>query len=203
MYKCFIRANIGDIHYLHNDMDMRLNETDVHCQALEHLGLVASVIQSTGLIGRIDARIPVSKAKGAKLTVGQRITAMILNGLGFTNDRLYMFPSFLEDKPVSRLFGEDVEATDFNDDSLGRALDYIYEYGATHLFSELAFDIGQQEGLLGASAHFDTTSLSLYGEYEPEVIIDDTKPQSNHFPTLTLLVFLSFLTSFYLIVVMS
>lgn len=147
---------------------MRLNETDLHCQALEHLGLVASVIQSTGLMDKIDSRIPVSKAKGAKLTIGQRIAAMILNGLGFTNDRLYMFPAFLEDKPVARLLGEGITPEDFNDDCLGRALDSVYAYGPTALFSELAFDIGSQLGLLGHSAHFDTTSLSLYGDYEAD-----------------------------------
>jgi transposase len=154
---------------------MRLKETDVHCQALEHLGLVASVIRSTGLIEKIDARIPVSTSKGAKLSIGQRIAAMILNGLGFTNDRLYMFPSFLEGKPVARLLGEGLMAEDFNDDSLGRALDLVYEYSPTALFSELAFEIGIQEGLIGASAHFDTTSLSLYGEYEQETVIEESE----------------------------
>lgn len=147
---------------------MRLNETDVHCQALEHLGLVASVIKTTGLIEKIDARIPVNPAKGAKLTVGQRVAAMILNGLGFTNDRLYMFPAFLEDKPICRLLGEGITAEDFNDDSMGRALDSVYGYGATPLFSELAFEIGIQERLLGKSAHFDTTSMSLFGDYDNE-----------------------------------
>ena len=46
--------------------------------------------------------------------------AMILNGLGFIDDRLYMFPKFLENKPVARLFGADLHAADFNDDALGR-----------------------------------------------------------------------------------
>ena len=48
---------------------------------LNHLGLVASVIKDVGLIAEIDKRIPVSKEKGAKLTIGQRVAAMILNGL--------------------------------------------------------------------------------------------------------------------------
>jgi len=33
--------------------------------------------------------------------MGQRVTGMILNGLGFINDRLYMFPEFLKNKPIS------------------------------------------------------------------------------------------------------
>jgi transposase len=144
---------------------MMLKEENVSSQVLDHLGLVASVIKDIQLIEKIDAHIPLSKAKGAKLTIGQRVAAMILNGLGFMDDRLYMFPNFLQNKPVNRLFDDTVRAADFNDDSLGRGLDEIFDFGVTRLFSELAFDIGVAQGLLGRGAHFDTTSLSLYGEY--------------------------------------
>ena len=152
---------------------MILKDENASSQALDHLGLVASIIKDIGLIHKIDERIPVSKKKGAKLTIGQRVAAMILNGLGFMDDRLYMFPDFLENKPVNRLFDDSVCAADFNDDSLGRGLDAVFEFGVTPLFSELAFDIGVEQNLLGRSAHFDTTSLSLYGEYG-----DDEKGES-------------------------
>lgn len=145
---------------------MILKEENVSSQVLDHLGLVASVIKDIGLIEKIDRRIPVSKEKGARLTIGQRIAAMILNGLGFMDDRLYMFPKFMENKPVSRLFDDSISAADFNDDSLGRGLDAVFDFGVTPLFSELAFDIAVNQNLLGRSAHFDTTSLSVYGEYQ-------------------------------------
>ena len=72
----------------------------------------------------------------------------------------------MENKPVNRLFGDTISASDFNDDSLGRGLDAVFDFGVTSLFSELAFDIGVNQKLLGRSAHFDTTSLSVYGEYQ-------------------------------------
>jgi transposase len=143
-----------------------LREQDARGQVLDHLGLVSSVISRLKLIEKIDARIKVSKEKGAKITMGQRLAAMILNGLGFTDDRLYMFPQFLENKPVERLLGKGILASDFNDDALGRLLDAVSDYGVTPLFSEIALDIGVVEGLLGPSAHFDTTSINVYGEYE-------------------------------------
>ena len=147
---------------------MILKAEDVRGQVLDHLGLVASVINRLKLIEKIDARIPISKEKGAKVSMGQRVAAMILNGLGFTDDRLYLFPDFLKNKPVERLLGKDLIAEDFNDDALGRCLDAISDYGMTPLFTEMAFEIGLAEGLLGKSAHFDTTSISVYGEYETE-----------------------------------
>lgn len=132
---------------------------------LNHLGLVAGTIDKLGLLKKIDERLPISKEKGAKVTMGQRVSAMILNGLGFMDDRLYMFPEFLENKPIDRLFGDDLQASDFNDDALGRCLDEIHTYGTTNLFSELAFLIGAEQNLLNHRAHFDTSSLSVHGDY--------------------------------------
>ncbi len=145
-----------------------LREEQVSSKVLDHLGLVASTIEKLGLIDKIDQRIPIAKAKGAKVTIGQRVAAMILNGLGFIDDRLYMFPQFLKNKPVDRLFDSDICAENFNDDALGRGLDAIYEYGVTQLFSDLAFEIGDAHQLLGRNAHFDTSSLSVHGCYEDQ-----------------------------------
>lgn len=146
-------------------MDFFLKEEQISGKVLDHLGLVAATIEKLGLIEKIDARLPVSEKKGAKTTLGQRVSAMILNGLGFMDDRLYMFPEFLKNKPVDRLFGQEVCAEHFNDDALGRALDKIHEYGETKLFSELAFQIGVEQKLLGKSCHIDSSSLSVEGEY--------------------------------------
>ena len=143
-----------------------LTSDQVSGQVLDHLGLVASTIDRLGLVESIDKRLPVSKNKGSKVGMGSRVAAMILNGLGFIDDRLYLFPDFLENKPVDRLLGEGLCAADFNDDVLGRCLDSIHAYGTTKLFSELSFEIGAQLGLLGRSAHIDTTTLSLFGSYE-------------------------------------
>jgi transposase len=133
---------------------------------LGHLGLVAAKIDSMDLIGLIDRRLPVSELHGAKVTHGERVAAMILNGLGFIDSRLYLFPEFLSDKPLDRLFTRKVQAEWFNDDATGRCLDEIAAYGPTKLFTELSIIIGQARGLLGKSTHIDTTTLSLFGDYE-------------------------------------
>lgn len=131
-----------------------------------HLGLVADKIDSLNLIGLIDRRLPISTPHGAKVSYGERVAAMILNGLGFIDSRLYLFPEFLSDKPLDILFNRPVQAQWFNDDASGRCLDAIAAYGATKLFTELSLTIGQVRGLLGKSTHIDTTTLSLYGDYE-------------------------------------
>ena len=75
---------------------------EVQCSSahIGHLGLVADKIDSLGLTALIDERIPVSEAHGARVSHGERAAAMIFNGLGFIDSRLYLFTDFLEDKPL-------------------------------------------------------------------------------------------------------
>jgi transposase len=142
-------------------------EEDFSSAHIGHLGLVADKIEELNLIELIDRRLPINKAYGAKVSHGERVAAMIMNGLGFIDSRLYLFPEFLSDKPLDRLFNRPVQAEWFNDDASGRCLDEISAYGTTKLFTELSITIGQARGLLGKSTHIDTTTLSLYGDYEP------------------------------------
>lgn len=141
-----------------------LTPENTSAKVLDHHGLVMAIIQDLGIIEKIDELLP--SADHAKTTHGQRLAAMILNGLGFIDTRLYMFSHFFDNKPVERLLGEELNAEHFNDDALGRTLDAIYEYGVSKLFGTLALSIGKQEKLLGRSVHGDTTSLKVYGNYE-------------------------------------
>lgn len=59
-----------------------------------------------------------------------------------------------------------MQAEDFNDHTLGKALDEISAYGSSRLYGEIAFEIAQEQGLLGQSAHHDSTSFLLHGQYE-------------------------------------
>lgn len=146
---------------------------------LGHLGLVADKIDSLKIIDLIDNRLPVSEVYGAKVSHGERVAAMIMNGLGFIDNRLYLFPKFLSDKPLDRLFNRHVEAKWFNDDASGRCLDEIAAYGTTKLFTELSLTIGQARGLLGKSTHIDTTTLSLFGDFEQPTLLNEAIENDN------------------------
>jgi transposase len=147
----------------------------IKTQHLGHLGILSGTIKELGIVEKIDALLPISKNKGSKVTMGQRVAAMLLNGLGFLNDRLYMHPHFFENKPVANLLGEGIKAEHLNDDALGDCLDAIYEHGCTELFSDIAFKIACEKKLLGKFSRIDTTSLSVYGDYEVE---EETKAET-------------------------
>jgi len=143
----------------------KLNNDQVSSQSIDHLGLVAATIHKLDLIQRIDKILPISKDKGAKLTMGQRVAGMIINGLGFVDTRLYMFPEFLANVAVDILIDDEVKSDYFTADALGRCLDEIHLYGVEKLFAELAYPIALEHGFLGDQLHIDSSSLTLHGDY--------------------------------------
>ena len=48
------------------------------------------------------------------MSTGKALEAMILNGLGFVNKRLYLIPHFFRDKPAELLLGAEFEADHFS-----------------------------------------------------------------------------------------
>lgn len=138
--------------------------TKLSTEVIDHHGLVAAVSQDLGIAEKINHRIG-SKDPRRKIQPGLAAVAMIINGLGFTNRRLYLTPQFFQSKAVESFFDETVCAKDFNDHALGKALDEIASYGSSKLFGEVAFEIAMEQGLLGPKAHLDSTSFTLHGEY--------------------------------------
>ena len=47
---------------------------------------------------------------------------LIINGLGFTGQTLYLFPEFFEDKLIDRLIEKGIQPEHLNDKVLGRIL---------------------------------------------------------------------------------
>ena len=132
--------------------------------SLDHLGIVSAVAKELGLIEKLDRRLPRYDVRRI-VSNGNAILAMILNGLGFSNRRLYLVPQFLQNKPIDRLLEANLRPEHFDDHVLGRTLDEISEYGASKLFVEIAFEIALEQKLLGKEAHIDTTSFSFEGAY--------------------------------------
>jgi transposase len=98
-----------------------------------HLGLIAGAYDSLGICAVIDTLLP--KDGAHHLSHGDVLKAMSLNGLGFVQRCLYLFPDFFTDIAVSRLFGANITPDHFNDDVLGRTLDAIASFGPTELYN--------------------------------------------------------------------
>jgi transposase len=138
----------------------------IRVERLDHLGLIASVINDLGLVSLIDARLKPDDQEA--ITPGEAVKGMMLNGLGFANRPLSLSPQFFANKPLDLLFRPGVKAEMFNRFKLGRTLDEVNTYGSDLLFSEMALVVGRQEAIDQRFNHLDTTSFSLTGDYVPE-----------------------------------
>jgi transposase len=158
-------------------------------QVLDHLGLVAGMFDELG-IGEILDQATHQNPEMRDLTVGEAVKAMVLNGLGFINQTLYLVPRFFQNKPTSRLIAPRVIPAQRNDDALGRALDTLYDYGVTALYSLIAATAAKRLGLAPTFVHLDSTSFHVDGRYnseeEPEAeVIHSTRGYSrDHRPDL-------------------
>jgi transposase len=138
----------------------------VTVERLDHLGIIAGVIQDLGIIEMIDTRIMPDDQED--ITTGEAVAGMILNGLGFSDRPMSLTPQFFANKPIALLFRDGVAAEHFNRFKLGRSLDKVFTYGCDTLFSEVALAVCQQEGIALTFNCLDTTSFALTGAYVPE-----------------------------------
>jgi|GEM_PF-1426382 len=84
---------------------------------LSHLGLIAGVFQELEVDKLIDEKLP--KKRDHKISHSIRIPAMVINGLGFLGQRLYLFPNFFKNISTGWLFGEDVTKEYLNQCAIG------------------------------------------------------------------------------------
>ena len=101
-------------------------------ERLDHLGVVVVVCEEIELVAYLDR---LAGETEQHVRIGTATVAMILNGLGFSNRRLYLVPQFFANKPIGHLLGPSIQAADLTHDCLGRALDWLYAHDPTQLFA--------------------------------------------------------------------
>jgi hypothetical protein len=144
---------------------------------------VLIAIDTLKLVQRIDARVLISKTHGAIVAHGQSIKAMIINGLGSTQNPIYLSPTFFEGKGVCALMGEGIEAQHLNDDVHGRTLDAIYKYGTKALLADMANEVSQEfiPATGRQNVHLDIPSIKVCADYDVEHLYhDDTNRPPCH-----------------------
>lgn len=139
---------------------------EIEVKNLDHLGIVAGIIDEIGLVEQVNELLGTHKQE--VITPGQVLKAMILNGLGFVSAPLYLFSQFFEGKAIEHLLGKGIEAKQLNDDRLGRALDDYYRYGVTKLFTTVALSAAKKFGVETQRVHLDSSSLAVEGQYLAE-----------------------------------
>jgi transposase len=145
--------------YLDSDFNMF-----VTTHSLDHHGIVSGTYDELEIGKVIDEVLP--KLGQHKLAHSIVVKAMILNCLGFTDSRLYMYSQYFETLPIERLLGPGISASDLNDDVLGRTLDEIYGADSTQLFMKLALKMMENVHITTQLLQSDTTNFSVHGDYK-------------------------------------
>ncbi len=150
-------------------------EVEIDVQDIDHLGIIAGIIDEIGIVEIIDEEIGTDVRE--KVSAGKVVKAMMINCMGFLTAPLYLFSQFFVGKATEHLIGEGAKAEYLNDSRLGRVLDQIYEYGVTFLFIKIACVMAKRFKIKTKSAHIDGTSISVEGKYLQRAI--ETLEQSS------------------------
>lgn len=126
--------------------------------------VAAAMAERIGLVEFLNARVPWDP-KQCKLSPGLRILALIIGCL-VDPMALYRLEEFYAELDCAVLFGAERQPQDFNDDAIGRALLKLFESPVGQTFADLSQQAVERLGLpASATAHADTTTITLYGQY--------------------------------------
>jgi transposase len=159
---------------------VKLKPQEIEIENIDHLGIVAGIIDLIGIVEIINELIGVEKDE--KVNAGQVVKAMIINGLGFVSKPLYMFPKYFETIACEHLIGAGVKPEYLNDDKLGRVMDKLFIKGLDTIFFIIALKAAQKFGVSLSTSHLDSSSMHVHGQYNtslPFVIFESQKVGDN------------------------
>jgi transposase len=117
-------------------MDEQTKIPPIETYDIDHLGIVAGIIDEIGLVEQIDRLLGTHNQE--HLSSAPLIKALILNALGFVSAPLYLFQEFFEGKATEHLIAPGVKPEHLNDDKLGGVLDKLFAADLTKVFVSCA-----------------------------------------------------------------
>jgi transposase len=125
------------------------------------LPIVSAYARTLGMVEEVD-RLCGSK-RG--ISDGQIVLALVLDALSGRSP-LFRLPQAFAKLDTELLLGEAISAEKLNDDAVGRALDRIFEVGTGKVLSAVALRAVKLFDLDTTHVHHDTTSRTVYGDYD-------------------------------------
>lgn len=148
--------------------------TNIEIQTINHLGIVAGIIDQLEIVDIINKQLGIDEQE--IVNSGEIVKAIILNGLGFVSQPLYLFPKFFEDKATEHLLGKGIKPEHLNDYKIGRVMDKLYNYGLSELFMLIALSGAKKNNINLDFSHLDSSSFSVHGQYN-QVLSSDLESQ--------------------------
>ena len=137
--------------------------TEIEIKNINHLGIVAGIIDELDIVDIINQELGIDEQE--IVNSGEIVKAIILNGLGFVSQPLYLFPKFFEDKATEHLLGKGINPEHLNEHKIGRVMDKLYHYGLSELFMLIALSAAKKKQINLDFSHLDSSSFSVHGHY--------------------------------------
>jgi transposase len=134
---------------------------EIEVYPVHHLPIIKAYADQLGLVGLINHYVPTEMDVDA----GTVVLALVLDTLSGRSP-LYRLEEFFAQQDTELLLGKTVPPQALNDDTAGRVLDRLYDFGTMRLFTACAVRAATRFGLERRYVHFDTTSRSVWGAYQ-------------------------------------
>jgi transposase len=134
----------------------------IEAYQVQHLPIVKAYADKIGLVEAINAVVPTEM----EVDPGTIVLGMILDTFSGRSP-LYRLEEFFTPQDTVLLLGKMVAPEAFHEDPVGRVLERLDDVGTRKIFPACAVCADQVYGLDKRYVHFDTTSISVYGDYLP------------------------------------
>src|ERR671925_1245208 len=128
---------------------------------VQHLPIIKAYADQLGLVSLINHYVPTEMDVAA----GTIVLGLVLDTLSGRSP-LYRLEEFFAHQDTELLLGKAIPPHAFTDDTVGRVLDRLYDFGTMRLFTACAVRAALRFGVERRYVHFDTTSRSVWGDYQ-------------------------------------
>src|SRR5499426_2902469 len=129
---------------------------------VHHLPIIKAYAGQLGLVSLINHYVPTEM----EVDAGTVVLALVLDTLSGRSP-LYRLEEFFAQQDTALLLGQAIAPDAFNDDTVGRVLERLYDVGTMKVFTACAVRADRAFGFDKRYVHFDTTSITVYGDYQP------------------------------------
>jgi transposase len=134
----------------------------IEAYQVQHLPIVKAYADKIGLVEAINEVVSTEMA----IDPGTIVLGMILDTLSGRSP-LYRLEEFFTHQDTALLLGKTIPPEAFQDDTVGRVLERLYATGTMKVFTACAVRADRVFGFDKRYVHFDTTSITVYGDYLP------------------------------------
>ena len=127
---------------------------------VHHLPIIKAYADQLGLVGLINHYVPTEM----EVDAGTIVLGLVLDTLSGRSP-LYRLAEFFAQQDTALLLGKTIPPQAFTDDTVGRVLDRLYDFGTMRLFTACAVRAAARFGLERRYVHFATTSRNVWGDY--------------------------------------